>query len=70
MKTIRAGYVSHIAHDGDAVAMKKRARSGKARAERIVALAQGGISGQIGSTDITHMTEAELREHYRRMMRG
>lgn len=51
-------------------AAKKSTREGKARAERIIAMAEGGISGKIGKTDITDLTEEELVARYRRMMRG
>ncbi len=43
---------------------------GRARARKIVALAEGGVSGKIGRTDITDLTEDELIARYRRMMRG
>ena len=45
-------------------------RERRARARKIVALAEGGVSGKIGRTDISDLTEDELIARYRRMMRG
>jgi hypothetical protein len=44
-------------------------REGRTRARRIIALAEGGIAGKIGRTDITNMSEDELMERYQRLKR-
>ncbi len=67
---LKVGYIT------DEMGVTRRTRAvkvrseGKARAESIVALAQAGISRQIGSTDITDLTEEQLKDMCRRLMRG
>ena len=66
MKTAYANDVMDLPHERTA----EERREGRARARRIIALAEGGISGKVGRTDITDLTEDELMARYRRMMRG
>ncbi len=45
-------------------------RDGRARATRIIALAEAAISGESGRTDITNIPDDELLARYRRMKLG
>ena len=67
---LKAAYITDEMGDTRRTRAVKVRSEGKARAERIVALAQAGISRQVGSTDITDLTEEQLKDMCRRLMRG
>lgn len=48
----------------------KRSHEGKVRARRIVNLAADAIAQRVGSTDITDLTNEELKARYRQLMRA